>query len=107
MEILLAHSYNPNFDVDFAVQLALFYDTLEDTDTTYGKLARQFGKQIADGVLALIKNDSLGTKQEKMADSLRRINQLEKEVGMVKLADRITNLQKPSKHWSPKKKKSI
>ena len=34
-----------------------------------------------------------------MIDSLKRINELEEEVGMVKLADRITNLQEPPKHW--------
>jgi (p)ppGpp synthase/HD superfamily hydrolase len=54
-------------------------------------------------VQALTKDDSFLTKKEKMADSLKRINQLEKEVGLVKLADRITNLQKPPKHWSREK----
>ena len=38
-----------------------------------------------------------------MLDSLQRINELEKEVGIVKLADRITNLQAPPSHWTPKK----
>lgn len=34
-----------------------------------------------------------------MLDSLERINTLEKEVGLVKLADRITNLQEPPSTW--------
>jgi hypothetical protein len=38
-----------------------------------------------------------------MIDSLNRINKLEKEVGMVKLADRITNHQEPPKYWGKNK----
>ena len=38
-----------------------------------------------------------------MNDSLKRINKLEKEVGIVKIADRITNLQEPPKHWNLEK----
>jgi len=33
MEVMLAHAQQPDFDLDFAVQLALLHDTLEDTDT--------------------------------------------------------------------------
>jgi (p)ppGpp synthase/HD superfamily hydrolase len=35
-----------------------------------------------------------------MEDSLERILACPSEVGMVKLADRITNLQPPPQHWS-------
>ena len=38
MEILMSYSVNPNFDVDFAVQVALLHDVLEDTDTSYEEL---------------------------------------------------------------------
>jgi len=38
-----------------------------------------------------------------MNDSLARINILEKEVGLVKIADRITNLQTPPQHWTKEK----
>jgi (p)ppGpp synthase/HD superfamily hydrolase len=41
-----------------------------------------------------------------MTDSLNRINKLQKEVGLVKLADRITNLQSPPNHWSNEKIKN-
>ena len=34
-----------------------------------------------------------------MADSLARIKEQPKEIWMVKLADRITNLQPPPGHW--------
>jgi (p)ppGpp synthase/HD superfamily hydrolase len=51
----------------------------------------------------LTKNDNLISKKEKMIDSLNRINEFKKEVGMVKLADRITNLQEPPKSWGKNK----
>lgn len=103
MEILLAYAHTKNFDVDFAVQTALLHDTIEDTDATYEEVKQHFGQRVADAVLALTKDDSLSGKQEKMANSLLRINALEKEVAMVKLADRITNLQHPPGHWSSEK----
>ena len=54
--------------------------------------------------MALTKDSALDSKKEKMSDSLKRINQLQNEVAMVKLADRITNLQQPPKHWDGEKK---
>ncbi|GGE21494.1 HD domain-containing protein [Psychroflexus salis] len=103
MEILLAYSDSSNFDINFAIQLALLHDTIEDTDTSFNEIENKFGHSVAVGVQALTKDESLTTKKERMIDSLNRINELEKEVGMVKLADRITNLQKPPKHWEKDK----
>lgn len=103
MEIIIAHNANNNFDLNYAVQLALLHDTLEDTDTYFSELLNMFGEKVANGVQALTKNKNISSKKEKMIDSLNRINKLEKEVGMVKLADRITNLQEPPKHWKKDK----
>jgi guanosine-3',5'-bis(diphosphate) 3'-pyrophosphohydrolase len=103
MEILVAYAHTPDFDVDFAVQTALLHDTIEDTDTTWEEVKKHFGARVADAVLALTKDDRIPEKADQMMDSLRRINQLEKEVGMVKLADRITNLQPPPAHWDTTK----
>ena len=103
MEILVAYTNDANFDVNYAVQLAILHDTLEDTDTTFEEIQTVFDERIARGVKALTKDEKLPTKPERMADSLTRINQLQKEVGMVKLADRITNLQAPPAHWSKEK----
>lgn len=99
MEILIAAHHSPHFDLNFALQVALLHDTLEDTDTTFEELIQQFGAEIAKGVQALTKNDSL-PKADRMADSLARIKQLRTEVWAVKLADRITNLQAPPSHWN-------
>ncbi|WP_225037215.1 HD domain-containing protein [Winogradskyella sp. SM1960] len=106
MEVLVAYQNKPNFDLVFAIQLALLHDTLEDTDTTFEVLTNEFGLAIAKGVQALTKDETLATKRERMQDSLRRINTLEKEVGLVKLADRITNLQQPPSTWKPDKIKA-
>jgi len=105
MEVLFAYMDNQNFDLDFAVRLALLHDIIEDTEVTFSELTDNFDKKIADGVLALTKNKKLDKKIQ-LADSLDRIHKQPKEVGIVKLADRITNLQKPPSRWNIEKKKS-
>ena len=61
-----------------------------------------FGNIVATGVLALTKNASLD-KKDQMQDSLARIVKQGKEVAIVKLCDRITNLQKPPLKWDKEK----
>ena len=97
-------------DPDLAVICALLHDTVEDTATTpearaelAGEIRRMFGASVADGVAALSKDDAL-PKAERMADSLRRIRLQPREVWMVKLADRITNLAPPPPKWSREKR---
>lgn len=103
MEILMASQNSKNFNLLIAIQTALLHDTLEDTSATYEELVDEFGSEVAKGVQALTKNDTL-PKSEKMLDSLNRTKQLPKEVWAVKLADRITNLQTPPAHWNTEKK---
>jgi guanosine-3',5'-bis(diphosphate) 3'-pyrophosphohydrolase len=104
MEVIMAHKAEANFDLDLAVQIALLHDSLEDTNATFEKVESLFGIDVARGVQALTKDPNLSTKSEKMADSLRRINEQSKEVVAVKLADRITNLQEPPASWDQVKK---
>jgi len=103
MEVIAALAHEDNLDGDLAVPCALLHDVIEDAGISYEKLAAEFGPDVAEGVLALSKNNSLKSKPEKMADSLARIKQQPREVWMVKLADRITNLQPPPGHWDPEK----
>jgi len=103
MEVLVAYIQSKDFDIEFCIQVAILHDVLEDTNTEYQEFKKQFGEQIADAVLALTKDESITLKKEKMIDSLNRINALKKEVGIVKIADRITNLQKPLRHWKKDK----
>ena len=104
MEILMAAPHSEQFDLAYAVQVALLHDTIEDTTTSFSELASQFGIDVANGVLALTKNETL-PKAERMTDSLNRITKQRPEVWAVKLADRITNLQVPPHHWTTAKKR--
>jgi (p)ppGpp synthase/HD superfamily hydrolase len=99
MELFAAASHTPGFDLKFAIQTALLHDTLEDTPTTKAELEKVFGDEIAEAVWALTKDSKL-LKDYRLTDSLAKIRQCRKEVWAVKLADRITNLQKPPKRWS-------
>jgi len=110
MEVIAALGKEPGLAGDLAVQCALLHDTIEDTDTTYDQLVETFGLAVADGVQALTKDKSVGAdlpkqqgKECQMADSLERVRKQPREVWMVKMADRITNLQPPPKHWKPEK----
>lgn len=103
MEILLAFQATSDFKLDYAIKVALLHDTIEDTSATYEEIEKEFGTDVAQGVLALTKDDSL-PKTDKMQNSIERIKLLQKEVWAVKLADRITNLQVPPNTWDNAKK---
>lgn len=80
MEIIIAAFNSNNFDLDFAVQVALLHDTIVDTSTHIGELEDKFGLRIAEAVLALTKNKGL-PKNQQVQDSLTRIKKLQPEVG--------------------------
>jgi len=104
MELIWALNCSEDVNGDLAIQCALLHDTIEDTDVTYEQVKYEFGQCVADGVLALSKDDSLPSKREQMIDSLARIKEQPKEVWMVKLADRITNLSMPPENWDREKR---
>ena len=89
---------------DLGVCCALLHDTIEDTPTSFEDIERYFGRAVADGVQALTKDVGL-PKEQQMPDSLARIRQQPHQVWMVKMADRITNLQAPPAHWSADKRR--
>jgi len=104
MEIIVATLHSDHFNLDFAVQVALLHDTIEDTETTIEEIKKVFGFNLAMAVSALTKNSDL-PKEKQMQDSLKRIKKLDTEVWAVKIADRITNLQPPPPHWNNFKKR--
>ena len=106
MEVLIAHKELADFDLGFAIQVAILHDVIEDTDTAPEEIEELFGAKVKNGVLALTKNKTIEPKEERMIDSLKRINKETKEVGLVKLADRITNLQQPPPTWAKSKIKA-
>jgi len=96
-EVIAAIAIDRVDDPDLAVTCALLHDTLEDTATRRDELIPIFGTAVTDGVQALTKDKSLA---EPMADSLRRIRLCPREIWIVKLADRATNLGVPPPHWT-------
>lgn len=102
MELFEAARHTRKFDLDYAIRVALLHDTVEDTDTEPGEISELFGEDVAEGVIAMTKNEKL-PKEMQIPDSLGRIRKLRKEVWAVKLADRITNLQPPPSGWNEMK----
>jgi predicted esterase len=102
MEVAAAARLDP-FDADLAVTCALLHDALEDTPTDAAEIERAFGPAVLAGVRALTKDARL-PKADRMADSLARIAREPREIGAVKLADRITNLAPPPAGWSREKR---
>ncbi|MBF0528798.1 MAG: bifunctional (p)ppGpp synthetase/guanosine-3',5'-bis(diphosphate) 3'-pyrophosphohydrolase [Deltaproteobacteria bacterium] len=104
MEVLTAFaSEDEPRNRNLAVLCALLHDTLEDTKLQVERIALEFGPDVVAGVKALTKDRTMGTKREQMQDSLTRIREQPKEIWMVKLADRIVNLQPPPLHWNYEK----
>ena len=87
-----------SINLEKVIILALLHDTIEDTATNYEEIKDKFGKDIADGVKALTKNENL-PYEYKMRDSLKRIKKQSIEVSIVKLADRIFNLKDVPAMW--------
>jgi len=102
MEVMAAVSAEEGLDGTLAVQCASLHDVIEDAGISRDQVAELFGRAVADGVKALSKDNTL-PKAEQMEDSLERIRRQPKEIWMVKLGDRITNLQPPPAHWTPEK----
>ena len=104
MEVMVAASHSPDFDLSFAIKVALLHDVIEDTPTSYEEVRDYFSEDVANAVLALTKNELLPA-DDQIPDSLKRIKNLQKEVWAVKLADRISNMQKPPSSWPTEKRK--
>ncbi|MGA2977628.1 MAG: HD domain-containing protein [Spirochaetia bacterium] len=102
MEVMAVIPITAHINGDLAIQCALLHDVLEDTKVTPVELQTEFGLEVYKSVAALTKS-ALLPKAKAMHDSLTRILEEAPEVGMVKMADRITNLQQPPGDWSREK----
>ncbi|WP_347053490.1 bifunctional (p)ppGpp synthetase/guanosine-3',5'-bis(diphosphate) 3'-pyrophosphohydrolase [Flavobacterium olei] len=103
-EVFNAIQFTENINADLAIKCAMLHDAIEDTEFTFENVKDFFGSEVASGVLALTKNDTIEDSQLKMLDSLKRIKEQPKEVWAVKMADRIANLYEPPFYWSDEKK---
>ena len=113
MEVIATLAVEPFDRPDLAVACALLHDVIEDTATkprpiTHADLVAAFGgfdASIADGVAALSKDPAITDKSAAIDDSLARILGLQlREVAVVKLADRVVNMEPPPTHWSVDKR---
>ena len=85
------------------ITLALLHDTIEDTNTTYDEIFKEFGKPVADGVLALSRNPNISYENQ-ILDCVERIKKQPKEVAINKMADRMFNMRKRYSAWERKNK---
>jgi GTP diphosphokinase / guanosine-3',5'-bis(diphosphate) 3'-diphosphatase len=72
------------------LQIALLHDTIEDTEVTYEDLEREFGKEVADGVVELSDDKSLD-KAERKALTITHAPHLSRASALVKIADNCDN----------------
>lgn len=69
----------------------ILHDTIEDTDTTYDELVREFGQNIADIVMECTDDKSLPKEERKRLQIVNAPHKSE-AAKLVKLADRTANL---------------
>lgn len=98
-EALLAAWHDRSLDADVLATAALLHDSVEDTPTTLAAVEAAFGPTVAACVSALTKDSAL-PKPDQMPDSLARLGRAPVEARVVKLADRITNLEPPPHYWT-------
>jgi (p)ppGpp synthase/HD superfamily hydrolase len=103
METIAALEVEPCKDPDLAVQCALLHDVVEDTKVSKGKVKQVFGEEVADGVLLLTKNKKIKNKEKRFSEHIAQLLDAPQVIKMVKLADRISNLQAPPFHWDNEK----
>jgi (p)ppGpp synthase/HD superfamily hydrolase len=59
MEVIAALNVEHHRDGNLAVVCALLHDVIEDTDVTYQQVEAEFGERVAEGVLALSKDQMI------------------------------------------------
>jgi len=100
MEVITLQSVEPMSNPELALQCAALHDVVEDKRAILEKIREEFGFEIANGVDALSKKKDIPNP---LTDSIERIKKQPKEIWIVKLADRITNLQPPPSSWQSEK----
>jgi len=89
---------------DIAVVIAgLLHDTIEDTDTTFEELAKEFGPEVA-GLVSEVTDDKALPKAERKRLQIETAPHKSRRARMIKLADKTSNLHSmiasPPKDWS-------
>jgi hypothetical protein len=89
---------------DVTVVIAgLLHDTLEDTETTFAELAKEFGQEVAE-LVAEVTDDKSLAKAERKRLQVETAPHKSARARMIKLADKTSNLHSlissPPKDWS-------
>lgn len=92
---------------NLAIACALLHDAVEDVEpaarsAVRGRISAELGPEVLAGVDALTKDEGL-PKGDRMRDSLARIRAQPRAVWIVKLCDRLVNLDPPPRAWSEEK----
>lgn len=86
---------------------ALLHDTVEDTDTSFEELEREFGAEIA-GIVREVTDDKALDKATRKALQIEHAAQASTKAKLVKLADKICNVrdvaQNPPADWELKRR---
>ncbi len=86
----------------------LLHDTLEDTDTTYSELKREFGEKVA-ALVREVSDDKTLPKAKRKLLQVENAPKKSKRAKMLKMADKISNLQSilnsPPTGWSDQRKR--
>ena len=89
---------------DITVVIAgLLHDTIEDTDTTFEELAKEFGPEVAE-LVSEVTDDKALPKAERKRLQIETAPHKSRRARMIKLADKASNLHSmimsPPKDWS-------
>lgn len=92
---------------DVVIAAALLHDTVEDTDTTFDEIEREFGRAVRD-VVAEVTDDKMLSREERKQHQIDHAPHLSDRARLVKLADKIANLHdilsSPPDGWSTDRK---
>lgn len=78
-------------DTDLIIA-AILHDTIEDTDTTYEDVKKEFGKKIAD-IVKGESEDKSKTWQERKAHTLNTLKNEHLDIKIVAMGDKLSNMR--------------
>ena len=74
------------------VFVGYLHDIIEDTECTYDDILKRYGRNIADGVLQLTKDQSIVDYVERKKDFIKKLNGVDNNIIIVEIADKLQNL---------------
>ena len=87
---------------------AVLHDTVEDTETTLGELAKEFGDRVSR-IVAEVTDDKTLSKDDRKRLQIEHAPELSEEAALVKVADKISNvsdvIDNPPDGWNDKRRK--